>query len=326
MRRATAPVLALSLACALLAVVAGRGAAQAPAFRLYVANQFADTISVVDGATFTVREQIPTGKNPHEILVDEARGVAYAGNRQEDTVSVLDLKTHKEVARIRSPGMPHGLALSKDGGTLFVTSAKEINVIDVAARKVVSTIPVGQAPHMLHRTPDAARAFTGNMRDGTVSAIDLASRQVVATIPVGKTPEDLAISPDGTEIIAGNQDDDSITIIDAKTLQVKETVPLPEKGAPIRIRYTPDGKTVFIASRRDGAGILRMDRATRTITGRIPMTGLCVGMNFSPDQTRLYITDLRGGTISQVDLASLKVLKTIETGAGADCIEVVTAR
>ena len=164
------------------------------------------------------------------------------------------------------------------------------------------------------------------MRDGTVSAIDLASRTVVATIPVGKTPEDLAISPDGTEIIAGNQDDDSITIIDAATLQVKETVKLPAEGAPIRIRYTPDGTTVFIASRRDGAGILRMDRATRKITGRIPMTGLCVGMNFSPDHQVLYITDLRGGTISQVDLGSLKVLKTIETGAGADCIEVVTAR
>ena len=91
----------------------------------------------------------------------------------------------------------------------------------------------------------------------------------------------------------------------------------------IRLRYTPDGRTVFIASRRDGAGILRMDRATRKITGHIPMTGLCVGMNFSPDRTLLYITDLRGGTISQVDMASLKVLKTIETGAGADCIEVV---
>jgi YVTN family beta-propeller protein len=326
MGRTAIPATALALACALLVASVGRGAAQPPAFRLYVANQFADTISVVDGATFTVREQIPTGKNPHEILVDEARGVAYAGNRQEDTVSVLDLKTHEEVARIASPGMPHGLVLSKDGATLFVTGAREINVIDVAARKLVSTIPVGQAPHMLHRTPDAARAFTGNMRDGTVSAIDLASRRVLATIPVGKTPEDLAISPDGTEIVAGNQDEDSITIVDAKTLQVKETVKLPPQGAPIRIRYTPDGTTIFIASRRDGAGILRMDRATRKITGHIPLKGLCVGMNFSPDRTQLYITDLRGGTISQVDLATLKVLKSIETGAGADCIEVVTGR
>jgi YVTN family beta-propeller protein len=326
MTRVGIPAVVLAAACALIVAAVGRGTAQAPAFRLYVANQFADTISVVDGATFTVREQIPTGRNPHEILVDEARGVAYAGNRQEDTISILDLKTHKERGRMPSPGMPHGLVLSKDGTTLFVTGAKEINVIDVAARTVVSTIPVGQAPHMLHRTPDAARAFTGNMRDGTVSAIDLASRRVVATIPVGKTPEDLAISPDGAEIIAGNQDDDSITIIDAKTLQVKDTVKLPPQGAPIRIRYTPDGKAVFIASRRDGGGILRMDRATREITGRIPVAGVCVGMNFSPDGRLLYTTDLRAGTISQVDLTSLTVLKTIQTGAGADCIEVVTGR
>lgn len=326
MRLTTSLAALLVVAGVVLVTAAERGAAHAPAFRLYVANQFADTISVVDGASFTVREQIPTGRNPHEILVDEAHGVAFAGNRQEDTVSVIDLKTHKELARIASPGMPHGLSLSKDGATLFVTGTKEINVVDVAARKVVSTIPVGQQPHMLHRTPDAARAFTGNMRDGTVSAIDLASRSLVATIPVGKTPEDLAISPDGTEIIVGNQDDDSITVIDAKTLQVKDTVKLPPQGAPIRIRYTPDGKTLFIASRRDGAGILRMDRASRKVTGHIPMKGLCVGMNFSPDQRLLYITDLRNGTIAQVELASLQVLKTIPTGAGADCIEVVTGR
>jgi YVTN family beta-propeller protein len=222
-----------------------------------------------------------------------------------------------------APGAPHGLALASDGRTLFVTGRQEVHVLDLEGGKLTTTIPVGLAPHMLHATPDRSRVYTGNMRDGTVSAIDVATRKVIATIPVGRTPEDLAISPDGREMLVGNQDDDSVTVVDLTTHAVVDTVKLPERGAPIRLRYSLDGATVFIASRRDGAGVLRMDRKTRQVTGKIPLDGLCVGMNFTPDGKVLYITDLRAGTIAEVDPVSLKVQRTLATGAGADCIEVV---
>ena len=306
----------------MLAAGVVHAAAQVP-HTLYVANQMADTISVVDGATFVVVATIPTGRSPHEILVDVSKGVAYVSNRSENTVSVMDLRSRQELARIPAPGAPHGLALSADGATLFSTGRQEINVIDLAARQRVASIPVGQRPHMLRRSPDKTRLYTGNMRDGTISVIDIARRAVITTIPVGRTPEDLAISPDGREILVGNQDDDSVTVIDAATHAVTATVKLPERGAPIRLRYSPDGQTVFIASRRAGAGVLRMDRASRTITGHLPMAGFGGGMNFSPDHRVLYITDLPGGTLAQIDPETMTVIKVLPTGADAECIEVV---
>jgi YVTN family beta-propeller protein len=300
----------------------GHAAAHVP-HTLYVANQMADTISVVDGATFVVVATIPTGRSPHEILVDVSKGVAYVSNRSENTVSVMDLRSRKDLARIPAPEAPHGLALSADGATLFSTGRQEINVIELVTLQRVGSIPVGQRPHMLRRSPDKMRLYTGNMRDGTISVIDIARRAVIATIPVGRTPEDLAISPDGREIFVGNQDDDSVTVIDAATHAVTATVKLPERAAPIRLRYSPDGKIVFISSRRNGAGVLRMDRATRTITGHLPLDRFCGDMNFSPDHRVLYITDFAAGTISQVDPETMKVIKTLPTGWGADCIEVV---
>ena len=297
-------------------------AAQVP-HTLYVANQSANTISVVDGATFLVAATIPTGHNPHGILVDVSKGVAYVCNRSENTISVIDLRSRKELARISAPGGPHGMALSADGEMLFSTGQQEINVIDLATRQLVAAIPVGQDPHMRHRSPDKTRLYTGNRRDGTISVIDIARRAVIATIPVGRTPEDLAISPEGHEILVGNLGDDAVTFIDATTHAVTATVKLPERAAPIRLRYSPDGKIVFISSRRNGAGVLRMDRATRTITGHLPMDGLCTGMNFSPDHCMLYMTDNRGGTISQVEPETMKLIKTLPIGAGPGCIEVV---
>jgi YVTN family beta-propeller protein len=306
----------------MLTVGVVHAAAQVP-HTVYVANQIADTISVVDGATFLVAATIPTGHNPHGILVDVSKGVAYVCNRAENTISVIDLRSRKELARISAPGGPHGMALSADGATLFSTGRQEINVIDLATRQLVASIPVGQDPHMLHRSPDKTRLYTGNRRDGTISVINIAKRAVIATIPVGRTPEDFAISPDGHEIIVGNMGDDSVTVIDAATHAVTATVKLPERAAPIRLRYSPDGKIVFISSRRNGAGVLRMDRATRTITGHLPMDGFCCGMNFTPDHRVLYVTDLPGGTISQVDSETMKVIKTLPTGLGAECVEVV---
>jgi YVTN family beta-propeller protein len=315
-------VLAVRIVLVMLTLDIAHASAQVP-HTLYVANQMSDTVSVVDGATFVVVATIPNVRNPHEILVDVSKGIAYVSNFAVDTVSVIDLRSRKELARIPAPGSPHGLALSADGATLFSTGRQEINVIDPATRQLVASIPVGQAPHMLHRSPDKTRLYTGNMRDGTISVIDIARRAVVATIPVGRRPEDLAISPDGREILVGNQSDDSVTVIDAATHAVTATVKLPERSAPIRLRYSPDGKTVFIASRHNGAGVLRMDRATRTITGHLPMDGFCCGMNFTPDHRVLYITDLPGGTISQVDPETMKVIKKLPTGWGADCIEVM---
>ena len=133
----------------------------------------------------------------------------------------------------------------------------------------------------------------------------------------------LAISPDGHEIIVGNMGDDSVTVIDAVTHAVTATVKLPERSAPNHLRYSPDGKTVFISSVRPGAGVLRMNSATRKITGHLPMDRFCGGMNFSPDQRVLYITDFPGGTISQVDPETMKVTKTLHTGAGAASPQVV---
>ena len=307
----------------MLAVGVLHVAAQVP-HTLYVTNRSANSISVVDGANFVVVASIPTSSNPHEILVDESKGMAYVSNRgAKDTVSVIDLRGRKELARIPAPSPPHGLALSADAATLFATGQQEINIIDLATQQLMGSIPVGWLPHMLHRSPDKTRLYMGNMGDGTISVIDIAKRAVITTIRVGRKPEDLAVSPDGREILVGNQDDDSVTVIDAATHAVTATVKLPERSAPYRLRYSPDGKTMFIASARIGAGVLRMDSTTRTITGHLLMDRVCGNMNFSPDQRVLYITDTPGGTISQVDPETMKVIKTLPTGAGADCIEVV---
>ncbi|HYT72848.1 MAG TPA: hypothetical protein VEK78_15790, partial [Gemmatimonadales bacterium] len=68
-------------------------------------------------------------------------------------------------------------------------------VIDLAARKVIDTIPVGRRPWGIALSPDGRRLYTADGRSNQVSVIDTGGRKVVATIPVGDRPNDLLYIP-----------------------------------------------------------------------------------------------------------------------------------
>ena len=74
---------------------------------------------------------IPTGSHPSALLLDDARRRLYVADSNADSVSVIDVDSDQEIERINvrlaenaQPGVsPEGLALSTDGGTLYVANA-----------------------------------------------------------------------------------------------------------------------------------------------------------------------------------------------------------
>jgi YVTN family beta-propeller protein len=66
-------------------------------------------------------------------------------------------------------------------------------VIDTAADKVIATIPVGKRPWNMAVTRDGGKLYVANGRSNSVSVIDTAKNAVVKEIPVGDTPWGVAI-------------------------------------------------------------------------------------------------------------------------------------
>jgi YVTN family beta-propeller protein len=89
---------------------------------------------------------------------------------------------------------PVGVAVSPDGGTVFVATGRthSVVVIDARTRKPVATIPVGRRPWGLVVSPDGRFVYTANGLSNDVSVIDTRTRRVVATIAVGTGPWGLA--------------------------------------------------------------------------------------------------------------------------------------
>jgi YVTN family beta-propeller protein len=69
----------------------------------------------------------------------------------EGAVVLVDTVSHRVGARIPVGQGPHGIAFTSDGKHAYVTNSdsNDVSVIDVAAQKVIETIPVGKAPACL---------------------------------------------------------------------------------------------------------------------------------------------------------------------------------
>jgi YVTN family beta-propeller protein len=139
-------------------------------------------------------------------LID-ARGIAASGG-----VSIVDLVRHKEIAYVEAGLSCSGLALTRDGATLFAANANNdtVSVIDTAARKVVrhivvkpdAALPFGSMPAAVALSPDEKTLYVACAGNNAVAVISLAAGPrgepvIAGWIPTGWYP--------GT-IIAGEQE------------------------------------------------------------------------------------------------------------------------
>ena len=70
--------------------------------------------------------------------------------------------------------------------------SNKVFVIDVANTKVINTITVGNKAHGVVVSKDGTTVYVTNSIDNTVSVIDVATQKVTRTIPVGKGPNGIS--------------------------------------------------------------------------------------------------------------------------------------
>jgi YVTN family beta-propeller protein len=92
--------------------------------KLYVANADADTISIVDVASKTVKSMPVTaamivGASPTALAIDDAAGRIYVANSGENSVVALDLATLAVKGRIPTAYYPTAVAVRSDGSLVI---------------------------------------------------------------------------------------------------------------------------------------------------------------------------------------------------------------
>jgi YVTN family beta-propeller protein len=130
--------------------------------------------------------------------------------------AVVDFAARKMVAKIvlpesavefesdegRASAPSHGIGVSPDGKTLWVTSipnnavfAYSLDDLELLGQVALPVLnlpghgPIGAVPNWVTFTPDGKTLYVSNAGMKSVSAIDTQAKKLIATIPVGEVPK-----------------------------------------------------------------------------------------------------------------------------------------
>jgi DNA-binding beta-propeller fold protein YncE len=290
---------------------------------LTVANKHSDTLSFVDPDSLKILTTIPTGPNPHEMVITPDQRIMYLSNYAPpgNTISVIDLEQCKHIKQIPTGKYTriHGAAMAPDGKHTYFTAGQTgfVVEVDTSTHEVTRGIPThGKISHMVLVSNDGKRIYTANIESENVSVIDRASGELMLQVPCGKGVEGMGFTPDGKHLWALNQSGGSITVIDLATHKPIETFPCP--GMPVRVRFTKDGKLALIPSWTEEGQLIVIDVATKKEIKRIKAGGFAIGVEMSPDEKRAFVGCEHGDGLHVIDMATLTVEKVIKTGDGPD--------
>jgi DNA-binding beta-propeller fold protein YncE len=324
MRRLFAP--AFAAACGLSATATEFEQVPGLTGTLIVTNKTPSTATIIDVASGTALATLPTGNNPHEIVLSADGRTAVVtdyGTGTAPTLTVIDVPG-KRVARTISLGQytaPHGIVYIPGDSLVAVTSERtnHVVIVHVASGAIRKAIPTNNpGSHMVAITGDGRRAWTGDMGSHTVTELDVVAGTYLRSISVPNTPEAINVTPDGREVWVGSNQTGKVSVVDPTTGSV--TTAAEGVSWPYRVLFSPDGKTVVLPDMRNH-DVRFLDRATRRELSRISVPGAGPqGVIMTPDGRYLLESLSTQARVMVVDMRTRQVVGHIPAGQTPDGI------
>lgn len=302
-----------------------------PQGRVYVADQLADHVSVIDAATDQAYTSISTGQQPHHVAVNPANTELWVSLYGETYMQVFALEDQHEIAKVDLADHNDDLTFTPDGKLVFVslgtaaqvmttptagtgattTTAGQVAVVDATTYKLIKKIAVGNTPHGIRVRPDGKEVYVTNTLSNDVTVIDVASLAVIATVPnVGANPFEVSFNPDGSMAYVSNFLGRSVAIIDTATH--KRTGLWLTGQQPAMMWVSADDKTLYVASTGDGVLVVQDISNKGKVLHRIDSGHETHGVVLGAG--KLFTTNIKDNTVTVIDPTSDQVLSTIAVG------------
>lgn len=144
---------------------------------------------------------------PVELLLSPDEGTAYIAHQAGKRVDILTLASGALKASVAMPDEPTGMALSADGGTLYVTcfSGRKpygvVVVVRTASAAVTGRFAAGHSPRSPLLSPDQGRLYVLSQFGGRVLILDPASGKSLGALAVPGELHGGALTPDGGTLV-----------------------------------------------------------------------------------------------------------------------------
>lgn len=294
--------------------------------RVYSANYFGGSVSVLDGVTDLPLSTISIGRNlqvPNAVVVNSVSSPnrAYAANFWSSTLSVIDESSTTLTATVSVGGdhagsAPRALALDPSGAVqkLYVAEygSGVVSVWNAETYQLIKRIPVGYRPRGLgiFSSLDHKRIYALNGGSNSVSIIDGNTDTVIATVPVGTAPKAVAVDATTGWAWVTNEKSDSVTAINASDT-VAGTIRVGVR--PIGVAVDSANGRVFVANTAsNNVSVIRTADRTNEATLGVGTGPWAVAIDSAGG--RAFVSNFASDTVSVID--SALSVKSVDVGDG----------
>jgi YVTN family beta-propeller protein len=245
--------------------------------RVYVAEQFSNTVSVTDPAS------------------NQLLGVIRLGDPSPGNFSPL----------YRGQVLVHGMGFSPDHRTLAVVSigSNSVTFIDTATNAVKHTTYVGRAPHEAFFTPDGKELWVTIRGENYVSVIDAKTFQEKARISTPGGPGMQIFSPDGKYGYVCSSFNPETVVFAVASRKVVGRVRQDSPFCP-NIAATPDGKQVWMTLK---------DVGRTMVFDAKPPFAVVTSFDTGPITNHVNFVRANEGTFAYISVGGLNQVKVFRT-------------
>jgi YVTN family beta-propeller protein len=317
--RAKIPLLVLSLLVSLVILLTGAGATgpsvvatvpvhdlpenvavDAGGNRIYVTHGGASALSIIDGSTNQVVDEVTLELPPFAVALNTGTGRIYAsfsGEQDEEYIQVIDAATKQVLATVQTGSWPIDIAVNMTTDRVYIVNHFDgtVMVLDGATNQVLATVNVGTTPHKA--ALDEAKNQVYVLNSDSISVIDGATNQVVDSIVLNQFAWGLALNPAAGLIYVANIFDRSVSVIDAESKAMVATVPVGTQ--PGGLAFNPTTNHVIVTN-QGSANVTIIDGTTNTAIATLSVGANPQGVAVNPITNMAYVTNVDDGIVSVI--------------------------
>ena len=274
-----------------------------------------NSLAVIDPASDTVTETVPTGVQPTEVSGD-AESV-WVANRSDDTITQVSIEDRRVVATATPDMAVTGMAAAEQG--VWVTNGqRSLARLDPGFRSVDRTVRLPRPDPLAGLDSNAIAVGEGGVWlariSGEVARVDEDTAKLTASIPVGNDPRAIAIGEGGVWV--ADAEDSTVSRIDPREpYTVTTTVPVGRSPSAIA---AGEG-AVWVANTLDDT-VTRIDPRSGAAMATIEVGQRPTGI--AAAEGAVWVANSLDGTVSRIDPGENAIEATIEVGEAPQSVTV----
>ncbi len=308
--------------------------------RVYAAEQFSNTVSVIDPADNkllgVIRLGAPTPQNLSPLYRGQllVHGMGFSPDHRtlavvsvgSNSVTFIDTATNMVEHTTYVGRSPHEAFFTPDGKEVWVTVRGEnyVAVLDPVSYEEKTRIVLANGPGMQIFSPDGKYGYVCSSFNPEVAVISVADHAIVGKVTQASPfCPDLAATPDGAQVWFTLKDTGKVQVFDAKppfnVLKTLDTGPITNH---VNIVRNANGQFAYITvGGRNEIQVFRTDDFSKVAT--IPVGKLPHGIWPSGDGSRVYVGLENDDQMTAIDTLTNRVIANIPIGQAPQAVAYV---